>query len=128
MTKSELCHFLAFELKKVEKLKSLCTFSHCTTTQAHHRLGAVNHMEWRTEAKFISENLSHACTMMFLSINAHGYGSNGMLLEHESQIAPGHAPTVSLLGLLNIDSMVDHSGHERQGYRHAIRSSWWSHL
>ncbi|KAH9980825.1 hypothetical protein BGW80DRAFT_1266425 [Lactifluus volemus] len=46
----------------------------CVTTQAHYRLGALSCMQWRTEAKFVSENLSHARTMMLLSINAHGYG------------------------------------------------------
>jgi hypothetical protein len=33
-------------------------------------------------------------TTMFQAINAHGYG---MLLEHECQVAPDHAPMVSLL-------------------------------
>jgi hypothetical protein len=32
MTKSQPCHFLAFELKKVEKSASFCTISQCTNT------------------------------------------------------------------------------------------------
>jgi hypothetical protein len=47
-------------------------------------------MEWRP---FVSQNLNHARTTIFLSINAHGYG---ILLERESQVALGHALIVSL--------------------------------
>jgi hypothetical protein len=34
--------------------------SACATIQAHYRLGALSRMQWRTEAKFVSESLSHA--------------------------------------------------------------------